>query len=152
MKKLTAVALFALVLAGCSSAEKQQQQAEEFVTDESSIAAAQHSAMVNCEGAQQCDTAWALTKQYIAKHSDMPVTRADKDGIDTDVPDDSGKVAFSATRVANSNGATLTLFAQCRGMYGPDKAKGSDYTECAKKIIKTQDGYVDYLRAHATGQ
>jgi outer membrane murein-binding lipoprotein Lpp len=151
MKKLTAVALFALLLAGCSSAEKQQKQADEFISDESSIAAAQRGAVVNCDGAQ-CDAAWALTKRYIAQHSDMPVTEADATTIDTDVPDDSGKAAFSATRVANGNGATLTLFAQCRGMYGPDKAKGSDYVECAKKIIKTQNGYVDYLRANTAAQ
>jgi hypothetical protein len=37
-------------------------------------------------------------------------------------------------------------------MYGPDNAKGSDYDKCAEKIIKTQNGYVAFLRAHASGQ
>ena len=60
--------------------------------------------------------------------------------------------AFSASRDAKGAGATLTLFAQCRGMYGPDSAKGSDYDECAEKILKVQNGYVAFLRAHASSQ
>jgi hypothetical protein len=151
MKQITAIALAALVLAGCSSAEKEEQQAQAFLRNESSLAAAQHNAVVAC-GPAQCDAAWALTKRYIEQHSDTAVTRADAAAIETDVPYSSGKVAFSATRVANGAGATLTLFAQCRGMYGPDRAKGSDYDECAGKILKAQNGYVAFLRAHATGQ
>ncbi|MGH8780881.1 hypothetical protein [Paraburkholderia sp.] len=154
MGKITAVALVALValvLAGCSSAEKQEQQAQQFVHDESSLAAAQRNAAVDCKPAN-CEAAWALTKRYVQQHSDTAVIRADADAIDTDVPFRSGKVSLSATRVAKGSGATLALFAQCRGMYGPDEAKGSDYDECAGKILKAQDGYVAFLRAHMSGE
>jgi hypothetical protein len=151
VKKITSFALVALLLAGCSSAEKQEQQAQQYVHNETNLAAAQRNAAVDC-GPAQCDAAWALTKRYIEQHSDTHITRADAVAIDTDVPDDTGKVAFSATRVAKADGATLTLFAQCRGMYGPDKEKGSDYDECADKILKTQNEYVAFLRSHASGQ
>lgn len=151
MKRITAFALVALVLVGCSSPEKQVHQAQEFVHSESSLAAAQRNAAVNC-GPANCDAAWALTKRYIQQHSDTPITRADEVAIDTDVPSGSGKAAFSATRVAKGTGATLTLFAQCRGMYGSDSERGSDYNECAEKILKTQNGYVEFLNAHVPGQ
>jgi hypothetical protein len=151
VKKIAAFALVALVLTGCSSAEKQAEQAQKFVHNEASLAAAQHNAVVNCEAAN-CDAAWALTKRYIEQHSDTRVTRADAVAIDTDVPSSGGKASFSATRDAKGASATLTLFAQCRGMYGQDSAKGSDYDKCAEKILKTQNGYVAFLRAHASGQ
>ena len=152
VKKITAFAFVALALTACSSAEKQAQQEKEFLHNETSLAAAQRNAAVACSDTAQCDAAWVLTKRYIEQHSDTPVTRADAVAIDTDVPYDSGKAAFSATRVANGAGATLTVFAQCRGMYGPDKSKGSDYDECAEKILKTQNGYVAFIRSHASGQ
>ncbi|MFM0739194.1 hypothetical protein PQQ51_18300 [Paraburkholderia xenovorans] len=151
MKKIAAVTFIALALAACSSPEKEAARAQAFVHDETSLAAAQRNAAVDCTAAN-CDAAWALTKRYIEQQSDTAVTRADAVAIDTDVPSRSGKVAFSATRDARGAGATLTLFAQCRGMYGPDNAKGSDYDECAEKILKTQNGYVAFLRAHASAQ
>ena len=151
MKKIVAFALVALALAGCSSPEKKAEQDQQFLHNESSLADAQRSAVVDCNSAN-CDAAWALTKSYIEQHSDTHVTRADSVAIETDVPSDSGDVAFSATRDAKGSGATLTLFAQCRGMYGPDSAKGSDYDSCAEKILKTQNGYVAFLRAHASTQ
>jgi hypothetical protein len=151
VKRIIAFALVALVLTGCSSPEKQVQQAQEFIHSESGLAAAQRNAAVDCNPAN-CDAAWALTKRYIQEHSDTPVTRADAVAIDTEVPSGSGKAAFSATRVAKGAGATLTLFAQCRGMYKPDNEKGSDYNECAEKILKTQNGYVAFLNAHVPGQ
>src|ERR1700754_3647759 len=138
------------MLTGCSSAEKEAQQAQEFAHNERSLVAAQRNAAVYCAPAN-CDTAWTLTRRYIEQHSDTPVTRADAAEIDTDVPYSSGKAALSATRVAKGDGATLTLFAQCRGMYGPDNAEGSDYDECAEKILKAQNGYVTYLNAHVSG-
>lgn len=151
MKKIAAFAFVALVLTACSSPEKQETQAQQFLHNESSLAAAQRNAAVDCQPAN-CDAAWALTKRYIEQHSDTPITRADANAIDTDVPYDSGKASFSATRDAKDSGSTLTLFAQCRGMYGPDSAKGSDYDECADKILKTQNGYVAFLRAHVSAQ
>lgn len=151
MKKITAFALLALVLAGCSSPEKEAEQAHAFQHNETGLAAAQRNATVDC-GPANCEAAWALTKRYIEQQSDTSVTNADAVAIDTDVPSRSGKVAFSATRAAKGSGATLTLFAQCRGMYGPDNVQGSDYDECAEKIIKTQNGYVAFLRSHASGQ
>jgi len=151
VNKIAAFALGALVLTGCSSPEKQEAQAQQFLHNEASLAAAQRNAAVDCEPSN-CDAAWALTKRYIEQHSDTPVTRADAVAIDTDVPSGSGKAAFSATRAAKGASATLTLFAQCRGMYGPDGAKGSDYDKCAEKILKTQNGYVTFLKAHASAQ
>jgi hypothetical protein len=151
VKKIAAFALVALSLAGCSSPEKQAVQAQQFLHNESSLADAQRSAVVDCDPAN-CDAAWALTKRYIEQHSQTSVTRADAVAIETDVPYSSGDAAFSATRDAKGSGATLTLFAQCRGMYGPDGAKGSDYDECAEKILKTQNGYVPFLRTHASTQ
>jgi outer membrane murein-binding lipoprotein Lpp len=151
VKKIAASVLVALVLAGCSSPEKQAKQAEQFLHNETSLAVAQRNATVNCD-AENCDTAWALTKRYIEQHSDTHVRRADAVAIETDVPSGSGDAAFSASRDVKGAGATLTLFAQCRGMYGADGAKGSDYDECAEKILKTQNGYVAFLRAHTSGQ
>ena len=154
MKKIAAstlVALAALVLAGCSSPEKQAVQSQQFLHNETNLAAAQRNASVNCDAAN-CDAAWALTKSYIQTHSETQVTRADAVAIETDVPYSSGNAAFSATREAKGTGATLTLFAQCRGMYGADSEKGSDYDECAEKILKTQNGYLPFLRAHASTQ
>lgn len=152
MKKIAAFALAALVLTGCSSPEKRAQQSQEFFVDETSLAAAQRNATVDCGEPAVCDADWALTKRYIEQHSDTHVTQADADEINTDVPSDSGDAAFSATRVAKGAGATLTLFAQCRGMYGPGAAKGSHYKDCAQKIIKTQNGYVAFLNAPASGR
>jgi hypothetical protein len=156
VKKITTFALVmlvALVLAACSSPEKEAKKAEQYAHNEANLATAQHNAAVDCTDAAQCDAAWALTKRYIEQHSNTPVTRADAFSIDTDVPSSSGDAAFSATRVAKANGrTTLTLFAQCRGMYGPNDAKGSDYDECAEKILKTQNGYVGFLKAHVSGQ
>ena len=151
MKKIATVALVALVLAGCSSPEKQAKQAQDFLHNETSLVAAQRNAAVDCDPSN-CDAAWALTKRYIEQHSDTKVTRADAVAIETDVPSGSGDAAFSATRAAKGAGATLTLFAQCRSMYGTDGARGSDYDECAEKILKTQNGYVAFLRAHASAQ
>lgn len=151
MKKIAAFALAVLVLAGCSSSEKQVDPAQEFIRDESSLALAQRHATVYCQQAD-CDAEWALTKRYIEQYSDTPVTQADAFDISTEVPRSTGSPAYSATRVPRAAGATLTLFAQCPGMYGTDNAKGSDYDSCATKIIKTQNGYAAYLRAHASGQ
>jgi len=153
VKKIAALALVAFALAACSSEEKQAKHAQqEILHSEPNLAAAQRNAVVDCSP-ENCDVAWALTKRYIEQHSDTHITRADAVAIDTDVPDDSGKVAFSATRATKSTGgATLSLFAQCRDMYGQDSEKGSDYDECADKILRTQNGYVAFLRAHANGQ
>jgi hypothetical protein len=151
VKKIAAFALVALVLTACSSPDKQAEQAQKFVHNEASLVDAQRNAAVDCEAAN-CDAAWALTKRYIEQHSDTSITRADAVAIDTDLPSGSGKASFSATRAAKGSSATLTLFAQCRGMYGPDNAKGSDYDKCAEKILKTQNGYVAFLKAHASGQ
>lgn len=151
MKKIAAFALVALALAGCSTPEKQEAKAQQFLHNESGLADAQRNGTVDCDPAN-CDAAWALTKRYIEQHSETKVTRADAVAIETDVPYSSGDAAFSATRDAKGSGATLTLFAQCRGMYGPDGAKGSDYDECAEKILKTQNGFVPFLRAHASTQ
>ncbi|MFL9962524.1 hypothetical protein PQR02_15790 [Paraburkholderia sediminicola] len=151
MKKIAAMALVALGLTACSSPEKQALRAQGFVHNEASLAAAQRNATVDCQP-ENCDAAWALTKRYIEQHSETSVTRADAVAIETDVPYSSGNAAFSATRAAKGAGGTLTLFAQCRGMYGPDNEKGSNYDECAEKILKTQNGYVAFLRAHASTQ
>ncbi|CAB3761869.1 hypothetical protein [Paraburkholderia humisilvae] len=156
MKKNAAFALVTLVtlaLSACSSTDKDAQAAQ-FAHNEANLSTAQHNAAVDCSDTAQCDAAWVLTKRYIEQHSNTSVTRADAFSIDTDVPSSSGDVAFSATRVAKGTGggATLTLFAQCRSMYGANDEKGSDYDECVEKIVKAQNGYVPYLKAHVSGQ
>ncbi|MFC0398812.1 hypothetical protein [Paraburkholderia rhizosphaerae] len=155
MKKNAALALVAVVslaLTACST--DKEAQAARYARHEADLVTAQRNAAVDCSGTAQCDAAWVQTKRYIELHSNTSITRADAFAIDTDVPSSSGDVAFSATRVAKgtSGGATLTLFAQCRAMYGANDEKGSDYDECAEKIIKTQNGYVAFLNSHVTGQ
>lgn len=161
MKKITSFATaFAIVtsavfaLAACSSPEKEQRAEQRLERNQAGLSTAQHNATVDCSATAQCDSAWALTKRYIEQHSSTSVTRADAFAIDTDVPSGSGDPAYSATRVVKGGGgaATLTLYAQCRGMYGPNDTKASDYNECAEKIIKIQNGYVDFLRTHLPGQ
>ncbi|KND60810.1 hypothetical protein BVER_01030 [Candidatus Burkholderia verschuerenii] len=154
MKTLIASALLVSMLAACSSAEKEKQKEAGYMHTEQSLGDAQRAATISCDSAAQCDAVWSLTKTYVQQNSKERLTRADDDAIQTDVPYDSGKAVFSATRVANGagsgkgGGAIVTLYAQCRGMYEPDRKRGSDYDDCAEKILSTQNGFAAYLRAH----
>ena len=143
---MIAVALAALALAGCASTDKEAEKANDFSHSERLLEEAQKSATVSCSSAAQCDQAWQLTKGYVAKHSEEPIVRADAVAIESDVPSGSGDAVFSATREAKGAGATITLYAQCRDMYGPDRAMGSDYDECVKKITTAQNGFAPFLR------
>jgi hypothetical protein len=134
------------------SAEKEETQARDFTRSENLLDAAQRNAAIACADQTQCDRAWALTKDYVAAHSSTSIVRADAVAIETDVPSRSGKAVYSATRVAKRSGATITLYAQCRGMYGPDRAQGSDYDDCVKQIGPTQNGFVPFLREHLSSQ
>lgn len=149
MKKIIAVALAALALTACaSSSDKEAEKASDFSHSERQLMAAQQSAIVSCSDTAQCDQAWQLTKGYVAQHSEMPIVRSDAVSIESDVPSGSGDVVFSATREAKGAGATITLYAQCRGMYGADREMASDYDECVKKIVAGQNGFVPFLRLH----
>jgi hypothetical protein len=153
VKTLIASALLLSLLAACSSAEKEKQKEAGYLHTEQSLVDAQRAATVSCDSAAQCDAVWSLTKTYVQQNSKERLTRADDDAIQTDVPYDSGKAVFSATRVAkgsngSGSGAIVTLYAQCRGMYEPDRKRGSDYNDCAEKILSTQNGFADYLRTH----
>jgi hypothetical protein len=152
VKTLIALAIASFALAACSSAEKEKQRELGFTHSEQSLEAAQHSATIACADPAQCDAIWKLTKTYVEQNSKQRLTRADDAVIQTDVPYDSGKPVFSATRVANAggSGAVIALYAQCRGMYGPERARGSDYDDCAEKILKAQNGFQGYLQAHLT--
>jgi len=86
----------------------------------------------------------------VAQRSEEPVVRADALAIESDVPGSSGHATYSATRVAKAGGATITLYAQCKGMYGPDHSMGSDYDECVKKISTTQNGFALFLQQHVS--
>jgi hypothetical protein len=156
VKKLIALAFVSLSLASlaaCSSAEKEKQRELGFTHSEQSLQDAQRNATIACSDAAQCDSIWALTKTYIEKNSSERIVQADADAIQTRVPYDSGKPVFSATRTASASGGTnITLYAQCRDMYGPERARGSDYDDCAEKIIGTQNGFAPYLRAHLSAQ
>lgn len=145
---MIAVAFAALALAGCASADKEAEKANDFSRSERLLEEAQRSATVSCNDAAQCDQAWQLTKGYIAQHSEMPIVRADAVAIESDVPSGSGDAVFSATREAKGAGATIALYAQCRGMYGPDRAMGKDYDECVKKIVTAQNGFAPFLSQH----
>ncbi|WEY39882.1 hypothetical protein [Paraburkholderia sp. SUR17] len=149
MRTIIAAALaasIAFALAGCmSSADKDTQRERDFNRTEDALEAAQRAATVSCRDASQCDKAWALTHDYIAQRSATSIVSTSSETIDTDVPGGSGKATFSATRVPHSGGATITLYAQCRGMYGPNRAMGSDYDDCARKIVATQNGFPRFL-------
>jgi hypothetical protein len=154
VKTLIALAVASFALAACSSAEKEKQREIGFTHSEQSLEMAQRNATIACTDAAQCDAIWTLTKTYVEQNSKERITRADESAIQTDVPYDSGKPVFSATRVPNAqgNGAVIALYAQCRGMYGPERARGSDYDDCAEKILNTQNGYARYLQAHLPAQ
>lgn len=151
MKKIIAVALAACALAGCASSyDKETEKANDFSRSERLLEESQRSATVTCNNAAQCDEAWQVTKSYIAQRSQMPIVRADAVAIESDVPSSSGDAVFSATRQPKGAGATITLYAQCRGMYGPERAMGSDYDECVKKITTTQNGFALFLQQHVS--
>lgn len=154
VKTLTALALASIFLAACSSAEKEQQKERTFLLSQQSLDDAQRHATVACRDVAQCDAVWKLTKTYVEQNSKERLTRADDVAIETDVPSGDGKPVFSATRVADTsgNGATVSLFAQCKGMYGDERARGSDFDDCATKIIAVQNGFAPYLRAHLPAQ
>ncbi|SAK74414.1 hypothetical protein AWB80_04226 [Caballeronia pedi] len=152
VKKLIALAVASIVLTACSSAEKEQQKERTFLLSQQSLDTAQRNATIACRDAAQCDAAWKLTKTYVEQNSKERLTRADDAAIETDVPSGSGKPVFSATRIASGNGATISLFAQCKGMFGDERARGSDFDDCATKIIAVQNGFAPYLRAHMPAQ
>ena len=151
MKKIIAVTFSLLALAGCASADKEAQKQRDFAHGEDTLDTAQRHATVQCRDQAQCDKAWTLTKAYVQQHSDTSLTSANGVAIDTDLPTRDGRVAYSATRVQKGDGATITLLAQCRGMYGPEKAMGSAYFDCVEKIGPTQNGFADYLDQHLSG-
>jgi hypothetical protein len=152
VKTITIVVLALLALTGCTSAvDKAAQQDRSFNHGENVLAAAQRDATVACRDQAQCDKAWALTKSYVAQHSETDVVRSDAVAIDTDVPSRNGRASYSATRVQKGDGATITLYAQCRGMYGQDNAMGSDYNECVGKIGRTQSQFAEFLEQHLSG-
>ena len=146
MKKLTVIAFASVLLAACSSPEKDALKAQGFTRSEQALETAQRNATVACRDAAQCNAMWDMTKRYIEQNSNQPVIRADADAIESDLPSRSGKPVYSATRVAKGNGATISLYAQCRGMYGPERAKGSDYDDCASKIIAVQNRFVSAIQ------
>jgi hypothetical protein len=151
VKTIIAVALTALTLTACASSyDKETQRDHDFTRSERLLDAAQTNATVNCHDAAQCDEAWQWTKTYVGQRSEEPVTRADALAIESDVPGSSGHATYSATRVAKGGGATITLYAQCKGMYGPDHSMGSDYDECVKKISTTQNGFALFLQQHVS--
>ncbi|WP_250513745.1 hypothetical protein [Caballeronia sp. INDeC2] len=152
MKKLIALALASVVLTACSSVDKEQQRERTFLLSQDSLDTAQRNATIACRDAAQCDAAWKLTKTYVEQNSKERLTRADDAAIETDIPSGSGKPVFSATHIANGGGATISLFAQCKGMYGDERARGSDFDDCATKIISVQNGFAPYLRTHLPAQ
>lgn len=152
MKKLTALVLASIVLTACSSAEKEQQKEHTFLLSQQSLDVAQNNATVSCRDAAQCDAVWKLTKTYVEQNSKERLTRADDAAIETDIPSGSGKPVFSATRIARGDGAVISLFAQCKGMYEDERARGSDFDDCATKIISVQNAFAPYLRSHLPAQ
>lgn len=148
MKHVIAVFLSVAALAACaSSAEKEEAHTRNFERSERALETSQSAAAVACRGQVQCDKVWALTKTYVTQHSDTSVIDADSAAIHTDLPGRNGRVAISATRVPGKtgDGATITLYAQCPGMYAPEKAMGSSYDKCVAKITAAQDGFAGYL-------
>jgi hypothetical protein len=146
-----AVLIAALTLAACaSSAEKDAERTRDFDQSERALDASQRAAAVRCSGQAQCDKVWSLTKTYVEQHSDTSIIDADNVAIHTDLPGRNGRLAISATRVAGTSGTTITLFTQCPGMYGPDKAMGSSYDKCVGKITAAQNGFAGYLNGRVS--
>jgi len=148
VKQILPVMLALLVLTGCGTSETQAERDQNFSRKEDSLDAAQRHATLQCDDQPQCDAVWKLTATYVQQHSDTPVVRADAVAVDTDLPTRGGRVSFSATRVPKGSGATITLYAQCRGMYGLERSRGSSYDECVEKVTSTQNKFADFVSQH----
>jgi hypothetical protein len=151
VKKILPAMLALLVLAGCGSAETQEQRDRSFARDQESLNSAQRNATLQCRDQAQCDKVWKLTAAFVQQHSDTDVVRTDALAIDTDLPTRNGRVSYSATRVPKGSGATIALFGQCRGMYDPEQSRGSAYEECFKKMTTTQNMFADFVNQHLSG-
>ncbi|SAL82303.1 hypothetical protein AWB68_06468 [Caballeronia choica] len=151
MKHILPVMLALLALYGCGTSKTQAEREQEFSRNESTLDSAQRRATLHCQDASQCDEVWKLTQTYVQQHSDTPVIHADAVAIDTDLPSRNGRASFSATRVAQGSGATIALYAQCRGMYGDEKSKGSSYDDCVEKVTSVQNAFADFVRQHLHG-
>lgn len=151
MKQILPAMLAFLALTGCGTSQTQAEREQSFSRKENSLDVAQHRATIQCDGQPQCDAVWKVTQAYLQQHSDTAVVRADAVAIDTDLPTRNGRVSFSATRVPKGSGATITLYAQCRGMYGLENSKGSSYDECVEKVTSTQNKFADFVSQHVPG-
>jgi hypothetical protein len=144
-KQILPALLALLALTGCGTSETQAERDQNFSRKEDSLDVAQRNATLQCDDQPQCDAVWKLTATYVEQHSDTAVVRADAVAVDTDLPTRGGRVSFSATRVPKGSGATITLYAQCRGMYGLEKSKGSSYDNCVDKVTSTQNKFADFV-------
>jgi hypothetical protein len=151
VKQILPAMLTFLALTGCGTSETQAERDQNFSRKEDVLEAAQRHATLQCRDQPQCDAVWKLTEAYVQQHSDTPVVRADAVAVDTDVPTRDGRVSFSATRVRKDSGATITLYAQCRGMYGLEDSKGSSYDKCVEKVTSTQNKFADFVSQHIDG-
>ena len=151
MKQIFPAMLAFLALSGCGTSQTQAEREQSFSRNENSLDVAQHRATIQCDSQPRCDAVWKITQTYVQQHSDTAVVRADAVAIDTDLPTRNGRVSFSATRVPKGSGATITLYAQCRGMYGLDNSKGSSYDDCVEKVTSTQDKFADFVSQHVSG-
>jgi hypothetical protein len=151
VKQILPFMLALLALTGCGTSETQAERDNSFSHREDLLDSAQRHATLQCHDQSQCDAVWKLTEAYVRQHSDTSVVRADAVAIDTDLPTRNGRVSFSATRVAKASGATITLYAQCRGMYGLEKSRGSSYDDCVEKVTSTQNAFAGFVRQHLGG-
>jgi hypothetical protein len=140
-----------LALTGCGTSETEAERDHNFSRKEDLLDSAQRHATLQCRDQSQCDAVWKLTETYIRQHSDTPVVRADAVAVDTDLPTRDGRVSFSATRVEKAGGATIALYAQCRGMYGLERSKGSSYDKCVEKVTSTQNKFANFVSQHIGG-
>ncbi len=76
---------------------------------------------VQCRDQAQCDKSWALTKNYVQQHSDTSLIDANDVAIDSDLPPATAGSPIRPRASRKAASATITLLAQCRGMYGPEK-------------------------------
>jgi hypothetical protein len=151
VKQILPAMLAFLALTGCGTSETQAERDHNFSRNEEVLDSAQRHATLQCHDQSQCDAVWKLTEAYVRQHSDTPVVRADAVAVDTDLPTRDGRVSFSATRVAKGSGATIALYAQCRGMYDLEKSRGSSYDKCVEKVTSTQNMFADFVSQHIRG-
>jgi len=148
IKTTIAVALAALALTGCMTAQQEAENRASYERLESVLMKAQENSTVDCTGADVCEKMWTLTKNYVQQNSGMAVRISDDSLIDTFAPVQYGMATFRATREPAGEKMIVRLEGRCRGMYNRDGTEGPNYADCARAIGVPQNKFLRYLHDH----